>query len=77
MSLVCGVDLRPLAARLEVHADGDVRGLELVELHRELGQFDDAARALQAADKKDSPGLYQISAELIEGQHTAPVRYRP
>jgi hypothetical protein len=56
---------------------GDVRGLELVELYRELGQFDDAARTLQAADKEDSPSLYQISAELIEGRHTAPVRYRP
>jgi hypothetical protein len=56
---------------------GDVRGLELVELHRELGHFDDAARTLQAADKEDSPSLYQISAELIEGRHTAPVRYKP
>jgi hypothetical protein len=55
----------------------DVRGLELVELHRELGQFEDAARALQTADKEDNPGLYPISAELIEGRHAAPVRYRP
>ena len=52
-------------------------GLNWWNYTSELGQFDDAARALQAADKEDSPGLYQISAELIEGQHTAPVRYRP
>lgn len=49
---------------------------ERVELHRELGQFDEAAQALQLAPAKDAPNLHQLSAQLIEERHTAPVRYR-
>lgn len=49
---------------------------ERVELHRELGQFDEAAKALEAAKESDNPSMYKLSAELIAQGHAAPVRYR-
>jgi len=48
---------------------------ERVELHRELGQFDEAAQALRAAKKSDSPTMHKLSTELIAEGHAAPVRY--
>ena len=49
---------------------------ERVELHRELGQFDEAAQALKAAKESDSPTMHKLSTELIAEGHAAPVRYR-
>ena len=49
---------------------------ERVELNRELGQFDEAARALEQAQESDSPTMHKLSAELIAERHAAPVRYR-
>lgn len=49
---------------------------ERVELHRELGQFDEAAQALQLTTAQDAPSLHQLSTQLIEQRHAAPVRYR-
>ncbi len=54
---------------------GQARSLEQVELLRELGEFDEAARALKEAKKESSTALYKVSAELIAGRHAAPVRY--
>ncbi|MFM7341503.1 MAG: hypothetical protein ACKO3Q_02275 [Betaproteobacteria bacterium] len=48
---------------------------ERVELHRELGQFDEAAQALRAAKESDSPTMHKLSTELIAEGHAAPVRY--
>jgi hypothetical protein len=60
-----------------IQATGEKIDLEQVELHRELGQFDEAARALQATQEEEKSSLHILSSQLIEGRHTAPVRYRP
>lgn len=59
-----------------LQAPGEKIDLEQVELHRELGQFEEAAQVLQMVKAKDNPGLHKLSAQLIEGRRAAPVRYR-
>jgi hypothetical protein len=46
-----------------------------VELHRELGQFDEAREALTLVNQGDYPALCRISVQLIDEKHAAPVRY--
>lgn len=60
-----------------IRASGENCDFETVELHRELGQFDEAARALKGIQEDISSNLLKLSAELIEGEQAAPVRYRP
>lgn len=52
-----------------------VAAVTRVELHRELGQFDEARQALTLDSQGDYPGLCRISAQLIDENHAAPVRY--
>lgn len=60
-----------------IQATGEKIDLEQVELHRELGQFEEAAQALRAIQAEDNPHLHKLSAQLIEERHASPVRYRP
>jgi hypothetical protein len=60
-----------------LQATGEKIDLEQVEMHRELGQFDEAARALQATQEQEESSLHILSAQLIESRDAAPVRYRP
>jgi hypothetical protein len=46
-----------------------------VELHRELGQFDEARQALQRVDQEDSASECRLVLWLIDQCHAAPVRY--
>jgi len=59
-----------------LEAPDEKSNLEQVELHRELGQFEEAAQVLQMVKAKDNPALHKLSAQLIEGRRAAPVRYR-
>ena len=45
------------------------------ELHRELGQFDEARRALSKAQEEDNPSLYRLSETLTKRRQAALVRY--
>jgi hypothetical protein len=60
-----------------MQALGQTPDMEVVELHRELGQFEEAAQLLQAVKQEDCDSLCVISATLIAQRHAAPVRYRP
>ena len=49
--------------------------LELLELYRALGRFDDARAVLQAMDPKDFGTPGRLIAQLIEEKERAPMRY--
>ena len=50
--------------------------LEVTELYRELGRFDEAKTALQACTKDDLGVTSKLLAKMIDERTTAPVRYR-
>jgi hypothetical protein len=45
------------------------------ELHRELGQFDEARQALERIDQEDIASVCRLASQLIDQCHAAPVRY--
>lgn len=49
---------------------------EIAELHRELGQFDQAALTLSTIKMEDEGVAGQLLAQLVQAGVTAPVRYR-
>ena len=51
-------------------------GLEVAELHRQLGQFEAAAQALSDYKKDYQAVLKQMISEQVEQRCTAPVRFR-
>ena len=50
--------------------------LEVTELYRELGRFDEAKTALQACTEDDIGVTSTLLAKMIDDRTTAPVRYR-
>jgi len=46
-----------------------------VELHRELGQFDEARQALVLVDQEEIASVCRLAMQLIDQCHAAPVRY--
>jgi hypothetical protein len=50
--------------------------LEVAELYRELGRFDEAKTALQACTEDDTGVTSKLLAKMIDDRTTAPVRYR-
>ena len=50
--------------------------LEVTELYRELGRFDEAKTALQACTEDDIGVTIKLLAKMIDDRTTAPVRYR-
>jgi hypothetical protein len=50
--------------------------LEVTELYRELGRFDEAKSALQACTEDDVGVTSKLLAKMIDDRTTAPVRYR-
>jgi hypothetical protein len=50
--------------------------LEVTELYRELGRFDEARTALQACTDDDIGFTSKLLAKMIDDRNTAPVRYR-
>lgn len=51
-------------------------GLEVAELHRQLGQFDAAAQALSEYQDDYQAVLKQVISAQVEQRSTAPVRFR-
>ena len=49
---------------------------EIVELHRELGEFEEAAKALDEYEDIDRSKVSELLADLVKDKETAPVRYR-
>lgn len=49
---------------------------EIAELHRELGEFDEAALTLSTIKMEDEGVAGQLLAQLVQAGVTAPVRYR-
>lgn len=49
---------------------------EIVELHRELGEFDEAAKALDEYEEIDISKISKLLADLVKDRDTAPTRYR-
>jgi hypothetical protein len=49
---------------------------EIVELHRELGEFEEAAKALDEYEEKDQGTTSKLLAKLIKDREAAPMRYR-
>lgn len=67
-----------MLALLELIADSDKpewHVFTVVELHRELGQFDEARYALQRVDQEDIASECRLVLRLIDQCHAAPVRY--
>ena len=50
--------------------------LEVTELYRELGRFDEAKTALQSCTEDDIGVTSKLLAKMIDDRTTAPVRYR-
>ena len=50
--------------------------LEVTELYRELGRFDEAKKALEACTNDDIGVTCKLLAKMIDDRTTAPVRYR-
>jgi hypothetical protein len=50
--------------------------LEVTELYRELGRFDEATAALQTCTEDDIGVTSKLLAKMIDDRTTAPVRYR-
>lgn len=57
-------------------AQGGHRTLELAELHRELGCFDEARAVLGMLPEDDASVTSRLIGQLIDERHTGPVRYR-
>jgi hypothetical protein len=68
-NMMAALDLIPGAADAERYA------LERVELCRELGQFQEAQRALKAVDSETYPMLHRLTTRLIDIEAPAVVRY--
>lgn len=49
---------------------------EIVELHRELGEFDEAAKALAEFEENDQGTTSKLLHDLVKKEETAPMRYR-
>lgn len=49
---------------------------EIIELHRELGEFDEAAQALTEGEEIDQTISRKLLSDLVQEKRTAPVRYR-
>lgn len=49
---------------------------EIVELHRELGEFEEAAKALDEYEEIDRSKSSKLLAKLVKDKETAPMRYR-
>ena len=49
--------------------------LEVTELYRELGRFEEAKTALQACTEDDIGVISKLLAKMIDDRTTAPVRY--
>lgn len=61
---------------LGVHSDPLRYALEIVELHRELGQFDQAREALATVPAENHQATCRLQRELIEENCISPLRYR-
>lgn len=67
-----------LTALLRLNDSGDI-ALDpetLAELHRELGQFEQAAEALSRVPEKDRDVTTDLLEKLVKNRETAPMRYR-
>jgi hypothetical protein len=51
-------------------------GMELAELLRELGRFEEAAEVMAGLDAADDPVTVRLMNRLIRERQTAPMRYR-
>lgn len=49
---------------------------EILELHRELGEFEEAAKALNEYEDIDRSKVSKLLADLVKDREMAPVRYR-
>lgn len=61
---------------ISAHPQRERYALESVELHRELGEFNEARLALKDVDGQTYPTLHRLTAFLIDRQVTAVVRCR-
>lgn len=50
--------------------------IALAELHRELGQFDEARRELQRLENDEENGTTRVIDQLVNEKQNAPMRYR-
>ncbi|WP_296275247.1 hypothetical protein [Rhodoferax sp.] len=51
-------------------------GLEIAELHRELGQYEASAAALDSCDDRHQLVTKKVIAMLVDERSSAPVRFR-
>lgn len=67
-----------LKALLRLNANGDIEldPLTLAELHRELGQFEQAAEALRLAPENEGDVTTRLLKKLVKDKEIAPMRYR-
>ena len=68
-----------MRALLELLNNADKRRAylqEVVELHRELGEFEEAAKALAEYEENDQGTTSKLLDDLVKKEETAPIRYR-
>ena len=68
-----------MRALLELLNKADKRSAyleEIIELHRELGEFDEAAKALTEGEEIHQTISRKLLSDLVQEKRTAPVRYR-
>lgn len=75
-SLVQQANMRALLQLLESPDKRESYLQEIIELHRELGEFDEAAKALREGDESDQTITRKLLSDLVHEKSRAPVRYR-
>jgi hypothetical protein len=69
-------NMRALLTLLSSADNRRVHLQKIVELHRELGEFVEAAKALDEYEEKDQGTTSKLLAKLIKDRDAAPMRYR-
>lgn len=69
-------NMRALLTLLSSADNRRVHLQKIVELHRELGEFVEAAKALDEYEEKDQGTTSKLLAKLIKDREAAPMRYR-
>lgn len=69
-------NMQQLLVLLQAGSNRHRYGLEIAELHRELGQFEEAAQSMRYLTSDEGAVTVWLMGELINDKQSAPVRYR-
>lgn len=69
-------NMKALLDLLSKETDGFRDPLVMAELHRELGQFEEAARNFESIEEKDDRPGYRVIGQMVKEKQNVPMRYR-